>query len=262
MNDILLDIAANKRREVAAIYPDDRALRHLIEAYDALPPTYSMSASLRSVPGGVIAEFKRRSPSKGDIFPMADVADVITRYVEAGAAACSVLTDVRYFGGSGADLALARTLSGSVPLLRKDFVVSAAQIYQARLLGASAILLIAAILTADELEQFNGLAHTLGMEALVEIHDISELNKINFRPDMLGVNNRNLSSFHTDVAHSMRLISSLPTDTVLVAESGIRNAADLRRLRDVGFTGFLIGEAFMSSPDPGETLKQFINETI
>ena len=262
MNDILLTIAENKRREIAAIYPGDSALQQLVAVYDRLPETYSMSASLRSAPAGIIAEFKRRSPSKGDIFPMADVAEVIPQYVQAGAAACSVLTDTRFFGGSASDLALARTLAGSVPLLRKDFVIAPAQIYNARLLGASAILLIAAILTSDELEQYNNLAHTLGMEALVEIHDISELDKINFCPDMLGVNNRNLSSFHTDVNHSMELVASLPTDTLLVAESGIKTPADLRRLRDAGFTGFLIGEAFMSTPDPGKTLKNFLHETV
>ncbi|MDE6644652.1 MAG: indole-3-glycerol phosphate synthase TrpC [Muribaculaceae bacterium] len=262
MNDILQKIAANKRREVAAIYPGDRALQHLIAVYDKLPDTHSMAASLRSTPGGIIAEFKRRSPSKGEIFPMADVAEVIPQYVQGGAAACSVLTDTRYFGGASTDLAVARTLAGGVPLLRKDFVVTPAQIYNARLLGASAILLIAAILTPDELEQYNNLAHTLGMEALVEIHDISELDKINFHPDMLGVNNRDLSSFHTDVNHSMELVASLPADTLLVAESGIKTPADLCRLRDAGFTGFLIGEAFMSTPEPGATLKKFINATV
>lgn len=262
MNDILLEIAANRRREIAALYPDDRALPHTVADHGTLLPTFSMSESLRETPGGIIAEFKRRSPSKGDIFPMADIVDVIPQYVSAGAAACSVLTDTRYFGGSTADLANARTLSGTVPLLRKDFIISPAQIHEARLLGASAILLIAAILTPDELEQYNDLAHTLGMEALVEIHDITELDKIRFRPDMLGVNNRNLSSFHTDVNHSMNLIGSLPADTVLVAESGIRNSTDLCRLRDAGFTGFLIGEAFMSSAHPADTLKNFINETI
>lgn len=218
-----------------------------------------MSESIRKNPGGIIAEFKRRSPSKGDIAPMADVARIVPQYVEAGAAACSILTDTRFFGGSNADLAVAQTLAHETPLLRKDFIVSSVQIEEARALGASAILLIAAILSAKELSEFNDRAHKYRMEALVEIHDLKELDKLSFTPDMLGVNNRNLSSFHTDVAHSFELVKSLPKDTLLVAESGIKTPDDLKRLRDAGFSGFLIGEAFMSSPNPGEILKQFIN---
>lgn len=260
MNDILSEIARNKRAEVRALYPDESQLQKFMVDCQ-LPQVFSMSSSLRTTPGGIIAEFKRRSPSKRDISPMADVAEVIPAYVKSGAAACSVLTDTRFFGGSTADLAMARTMSAGVPLLRKDFIVAPPQIYEARLLGASAILLIAAILTSDEMARYNSLAHTLGMEALVEIHDFSELNKITFAPDMLGVNNRNLSSFHTDINHSLDLASRLPSDTLLIAESGIKTPDDLRRLRDAGFTGFLIGEAFMSTDNPGETLKKFIHET-
>lgn len=258
MNDILKIIAENKRREVDALY---RFQKKPYIAQDKLwlKPVYSLSESLLSKKGGIIAEFKRRSPSKGDIAPMADVAKIIPKYCESGAAACSVLTDTRFFGGSPADLAVAQTLAHETPLLRKDFIISKIQIEEARALGASAVLLIAAILSKQELEEFNSYAHSFRMEALVEIHDVKELEKLTFTPDILGVNNRNLSSFHTDVARSFELVNSLPKDCVLVAESGIKTPEDIRRLRDVGFQGFLIGEAFMSTSDPGKTLKNFID---
>lgn len=262
MNDILSKMARNRRNEVMALYPNDTVLQKMIADCNQLPLTFSMSSSLRNTPGGIIAEFKRRSPSKGDIFPMADAAEVIPAYVNNGAAGCSVLTDTRFFGGSTVDLAIARKLSNNVPLLCKDFIVTPAQIYEARLLGASAILLIAAILTSEEITRYNSLAHSLGMETLVEIHDFIELDKITFTPDMLGVNNRDLFSFHTDITHSLDLASRLPSGILLVAESGIKTPDDMLRLRDAGFTGFLIGEAFMSTYDPGATLKKFIHETI
>ena len=260
MNDILQIIAENKRREIEARYPYSTEIRYYDEDEVFEKAVYSMSKSLREKEVGIIAEFKRRSPSKGDIFPMADVAEIIPEYLNNGAAACSVLTDTRFFGGADTDLALARTLSESMPLLRKDFIVSEIQIKEARILGASAILLIAAILAKEELEKFNAYAHSLGLESLVEIHDIKELDKLTFQPDMLGVNNRNLSSFHTDVTHSYQLARLLPQECVLVAESGIKTPEDVKRLRDVGFSGFLIGEAFMSSSNPGKTLQRFLHE--
>lgn len=264
MIDILQKIARNKRTEINALYPDEKARQTIIQQATAkkVAATVSMSGSLRETPGGIIAEFKRRSPSRADIFPMADVTEIIPQYAAKGAAACSVLTDTRFFGGCNADLAIASNLSPNTPLLRKDFIVDPIQIHEARLLGANAVLLIAAILTPEEMASCNSIAHSLGMEALVEIHDSCELDKITFIPDMLGVNNRNLSTFHTDINHSLHLASGLPADTLLVAESGIRTPDDARRLRDAGFTGFLIGEALMSSPDPGATLKRFINETV
>lgn len=260
MNDILKVIAENKKREIKALYPDYKVTPYFPITNVTQLPVVSMSKRLKEVKGGIIAEFKRRSPSKGDIFPMADVSQIIPEYKKGGAAACSVLTDTRFFGGSNSDLALARTLSGEMPLLRKDFIVSKIQIEEAKFLGASAILLIAAIIEKEDLEQYNNFAHQLGLEVLVEVHDIRELDKLNFMPDMLGVNNRNLSSFHTDINHSFKLIDALPKECVLVAESGIKTPDDIKRLRDKGFSGFLIGEAFMSSPHPGQTLERFIYE--
>ena len=260
MTDILQTITVNKKREIEALYRFNSRPANIVVDKLWLKPVYSMSQSLKDTPGGIIAEFKRRSPSKGDIFPMADVAKIIPEYLKGGAAACSILTDTRFFGGSAADLAVAQTLAGETPLLRKDFIISKIQIEEARALGASAILLIAAILSKEQLEEFHLYAHKFNMETLVEIHSLSELDKINFKPDMLGVNNRNLSSFHTDVKHSQELASALPKDCVWVAESGIKSPDDIKRLRDWGFTGFLIGEAFMSTPNPGETLRKFLNE--
>ena len=258
MKDILQTIAENKKREVKALFDKDTDFVSIFDDAFQLP-VYSMAERLRTTKGGIIAEFKRRSPSKGEISPMADICEIIPEYLQSGAAACSVLTDTRFFGGAATDLSLARTLSQNMPLLRKDFIISESQIIEARKLGASAVLLIAAILSKEELKKYNSVTHDLGMEALIEIHDINELDKICFTPDMLGVNNRNLASFHTDISHSYELIDSLPKDTVLVAESGIRTPDDVKRLKNIGFTGFLIGEAFMSSPNPGKTLKQFIN---
>ena len=259
MNDILHAITENKRRELKALFPaEDKILQEITNL--SLPPVFSMSKSLKKTPGGIIAEFKRRSPSKGEIAPMADVERVIRQYHDHGAAACSVLTDTRFFGGAPSDLALARVHSGKTPLLRKDFIISKVQIAEARKLGASAVLLIAAMLSKEELFDFNEYAHFLNMEALVEIHDLKELNKIEFMPDMLGVNNRNLSSFNTDLNNSLDLIKYLPKDCVLVAESGIKSPEEVKHLKEAGFTGFLIGESFMSASNPGAILKNFINE--
>lgn len=260
MKDILQIIAENKRREIHALYPFTNFKKYFEDSKLQNIPVYSISKSLKEKEVGIIAEFKRRSPSKGEISPMADIEKIIPEYLKNGAAACSVLTDTRFFGGAPSDLALARTISEDMPLLRKDFIVSEIQIEEAKFLGASAILLIAAILSKKELENFNSYAHHLGLEVLLEIHDIKELDKLSFHPDMLGVNNRNLSSFHTDVNHSYKLASLLPKECLLVAESGIKTPEDVKRLKDSGFTGFLIGETFMSTPHPGETLHRFIHE--
>lgn len=261
MKDILKRIADNKRKEIEALFPyvSDISLKDL---GDRLPEVHSMRESILKSPGGIISEFKRRSPSKGEICPMGDVSEIVREYKDNGASAISVLTDTVFFGGSVADLAVARGISANVPLLRKDFIISKVQIAEARRYGASAVLLIAAILSDDELSELNDYAHSLNLEALVEIHNLKELDKIKFLPDMLGVNNRNLNSFHTDVNHSFEIAEKLPSGTILVAESGIKTPEDIKRLRDKGFQGFLIGEAFMSTPNPGATLSCFIKESL
>jgi indole-3-glycerol phosphate synthase len=222
-----------------------------------------MRRALEASPTGIIAEFKRRSPSKGWLSPDAKVCDIVPAYGRAGASACSILTDSCFFGGACSDLSRVRH-QVSLPLLRKDFVIDAYQLYQARVLGADAVLLIAAILTGNECERFAAIARQLGMEVLLEVHSESELSHLNENVDMLGVNNRHLGTFHTDVNNSFRMIRPVKSRAgnapLLVSESGIPDACTVRKLRDAGFQGFLIGETFMKTADPAGALAEFIRE--
>lgn len=258
--DILKKIAATKRLEVEAmkdVMPEN-ILRELALSCQRQP--LDMRSSIINLNPGIIAEHKRRSPSKGEISPMSQVEDVAKAYADNGAAAMSVLTDTPYFGGSLEDLAVARKAAPGLPLLRKEFIVDAYQIYQARVYGADAILLIAAMISGDEIRKFNDIAHSLGLQTLVELHVEEELKSLPSDADMVGVNNRNLKSFHTDIDNGLQLANALPSGMVKIAESGIKTPQDIRRLTEAGFNGFLIGESFMSTPDPGTTLKEFIKE--
>ncbi len=253
-----MEIAATKKREVEAmkkIIPED-LMTELALKCKRQP--LSMSASIRTHHPAIIAEHKRRSPSKGEISPMSNVADVASLYACGGAAAMSVLTDTTYFGGSLEDLAVARQAVSALPLLRKEFIVDEYQIKQARLFGADAILLIAAMISKEDILRFNKLAHSLGLETLIEIHSEDELKAIPEDADMVGVNNRDLTSFSTDIHNAIRLIESLPAEKVKVAESGIKTPEDLKRLSGVGFDAFLIGEALMSSSSISESLSKFL----
>ena len=259
MNNILQQIVDNKRREIEALNARGGDIFTELNPRLFLNSRPSMSRAIKESATGIIAEFKRRSPSKGEIHPLALVNDIVPEYASAGAAACSVLTDTVYFGGSLSDLALASEAT-RLPLLRKDFVIDQRQIYEAKIFGASAVLLIAAILSFDEIVRFTSLAHRLGLEVLLELHSVDELDRFSPEVDMVGVNNRDLTSFHTDTATSLDMVSLLPSDIVKIAESGISSPEEIRRLRDAGYDGFLIGERFMSHRSPGEALKQFINE--
>ncbi|GHV66462.1 indole-3-glycerol phosphate synthase [Bacteroidia bacterium] len=264
MQDILSQIVANKRIEVAVQkqkLPLDTLIANGKE--DLLRPTASLRKALLDG-SGIIAEFKRKSPSKGWLFPNAQIKEVVPLYEKNGASACSVLTDEVFFGGKLADLQQARALV-RLPLLRKDFVVDEYQLYEARIAGADAVLLIASILTVDECKRFAEKARELGLEVLLEIHDEKELSHLHANIDMVGVNNRNLGTFHTDVENSFQLVHSLRAhvrrdNVLLVSESGISKPTDVKQLREVGFSGFLIGERFMKGGQPGEELKQFIKE--
>ena len=217
-----------------------------------------MRQSLASSATGIIAEFKRKSPSKGWLHPGARVQDVLPFYAEGGASACSILTDGDFFGGSLSDLQQARRLV-NIPLLRKDFIVDPYQLYQARVMGADAVLLIAACLSKEECAQLAATAHSLQLEVLLEVHSAEELDHVNADIDMLGVNNRHLGTFDTDVKHSFTLIDQLKGYApLLVSESGISQAETVKQLRAAGFRGFLIGETFMKTAQPGETLRNFI----
>lgn len=257
--NILMEIAATKRREVEAmkkVLPEE-LLSEL--ALSCNRSSLDMSRSIRTHQPAIIAEHKRRSPSKGEISPMSSIAEVARIYASEGAAAMSVLTDTPYFGGSLEDLAVARQAAPALPLLRKEFIVDEYQIKQARLYGADAILLIAAMISAEEIRRFNDAAHALGLQTLVEIHSAEELRAVPEDADMVGVNNRDLTSFSTDISNSMRLIEALPSGILKIAESGIKTPEDLHNLKGAGFDGFLIGEALMSSSSPGESLFRFIH---
>ncbi|MFR9566418.1 MAG: indole-3-glycerol phosphate synthase TrpC [Rikenellaceae bacterium] len=227
-------------------------------------PVISMSKALRqSTKGGIIAEFKRRSPSKGWINEAADARSVIGGYRKMGAAACSVLTNEEFFGGSLEFLKLARAVAGDMPLLRKEFIIDERQIFEARVAGADAVLLIAAALSVEECYRLSEVAHSVGLEVLLEIHSEDELSHFNKFVDMLGVNNRNLGSFVTDINNSFRLAEHMRErggDVVLVSESGIDSSQTIKKLADVGFRGFLIGETFMRTAQPDKALEDLINE--
>lgn len=258
--NILKEIASTKLIEVAAmkkVMPEG-LITDMATVCERIP--LNMSQSIRTNQPAIIAEHKRRSPSKGEISPMSNVEEVARVYASGGASAMSVLTDTPYFGGSLEDLAVARRAAPDLPLLRKEFIVDEYQIRQARIYGADAILLIAAMIPAEDVRHFNDLAHSLGLQTLVEIHSEAELEAVPDDADMVGVNNRDLSSFSTDISNALRLIDSLPANILKIAESGIKTPADLQRLLNVGFDGFLIGEALMSTPSPEEALSKFLNQ--
>jgi indole-3-glycerol phosphate synthase len=208
----------------------------------------------------VIAEHKRRSPSRGAIREDLEPADVARRYASAGAAALSVLTDEPFFGGQLGHLSEARAAT-ELPTLRKDFVVDAWQIAEARAAGADAVLLIVAALSDGELRQLLGEARGLGVDALVEVHDGGELERaLSAGARLVGVNNRDLRTLAVSLETSVGLAPRIPDEVVAVAESGIKSGQDLRRLRDVGFDACLVGEHLMSAPDPGAALRRLLEE--
>lgn len=258
MKDILSEIIEHKRPEVEAAR---RAVpRAELEKIAALmPPARSMRQSLEASASGIISEFKRRSPSKGWINRDARPGEIVPAYAAAGAAAISILTDTDYFGGSLDDLRAARPATPA-PILRKEFIIDSYQLLQARAAGADAVLLIAAAISPGLCRDLTLEAHALGLEVLLEIHSPGELDCVLPETDMVGVNNRNLGTFHTDVQNSVRLAALLPRDKTLVSESGISSPDTVRSLRQAGFRGFLIGENFMKSPDPAAALAGFIAE--
>lgn len=240
--DILQEIVAHKQEELRLMRAKKPSLRD----------------ALLASPTGIIAEFKRRSPSKGwikeegraDIIPLA--------YQNAGAAALSILTDKYYFGGHDSFILTARASGVTLPILYKNFIIDEFQLYEAALCGASAVLLIAACLTKADCATLIQKAHSLGLEVLLEMHSEQELEYADLQPDLCGINNRNLGSFKTEVENSFRLAELLPSDAIKVSESGISNPETVKSLRQAGFRGFLIGENFMKTPDPGHSLAEFI----
>ena len=258
MSHILDTIMATKAVEVAQA-KERVPLRELERAVAALDaPCRSLRASLLSHKGGVISEFKRRSPSKDWIKRDADVSQIIPAYEAAGAAALSILTDATYFGGSLADVEQARPLT-SLPILRKEFVLDEYQLFQARAAGADACLLIVAAIGPRSCVELAREAHNIGLEVILEIHAAEEIATYSDYVDVIGVNNRNLKVFRTDTAQSELLFPLLPPEALPISESGLLQPETARHLQDVGYKGFLVGEAFMKTERPGDALKTYLS---
>ena len=261
MKDILEEIVAHKRMEVEQF---KRSIPPTM-LYDAVEkmvdqPVVSMRKSLMESESGIIAEFKRKSPSKGWIKEQGRAEEIPLSYQQNGASALSILTDEKYFGGRDTFIKTARESGVTLPVLYKNFVVDEYQLFQARLCGASAVLLIAADLKLDECRSLLRMAHELNLEVLLEMHAESELDYAALEPDMCGINNRNLGTFITDIQNSYHLAELLPKDACKVSESGISDPQTVRELRNVGFRGFLIGETFMKAENPGDALRLFIEK--
>jgi indole-3-glycerol phosphate synthase len=256
--NILDKIVIDKRKEVdlrKSLIP----IRQLEQSVLFERQTNSLAQNLRTSNSGIIAEHKRRSPSKSVINQDLNVQDVAKGYENAGVCGMSVLTDGKYFGGSLDDLLVARA-SCNLPLLRKEFVINTYQIIEAKAYGADVILLIAAILTRDEIQQFSELAKSLNLDVLLEVHNEEELHK-SIMPslDMLGVNNRNLKTFEVSLKTSKLLSKQIPNDFVKISESGISSVKAIKELQPYGYKGFLIGENFMKTDNPGASATEFIN---
>ncbi len=254
--NILDDIVAYKKKEV-----EKRKSKKPVATLEMLPlfssPAYSLKRFLMDVNlTGIIAEFKRKSPSKGIINDTAHVIPVTYAYTSNGASGLSILTDEHFFGGSLDDLITARI--NELPILRKEFIIDEYQIIESKAYGADVILLIAAILTPEQVKEFTLTAHGLGLEVLLEIHDEAELGHINERTDIVGVNNRNLKTFSVDLEQSVHLSHHIPKEKIKISESGIHSIKDIQYLKSFGFNGFLIGENFMKQPDPGLAFMQFV----
>lgn len=261
MKDVLSDIVAWKRIEVAKAKEQvaEREIHVRVEQMlgGEVP---SMAKAIKDSASGIIAEFKRKSPSKGWI-KESGRADVIPLdYQTNGAAAISLLTDEKFFGGCDTFITKAKESGVHIPILYKNFVIDEYQLFQARLCGASAVLLIAACLRKDEYRQLLRMAHELQLEALLETHSEEEVEYADYLPDLCGVNNRNLGTFITDVNNSLRLAPLLPQDVVKVSESGISDPQTVRKLKMAGYGGFLIGESFMKTDNPGKALNEFIGK--
>ncbi len=259
MKDVLDEIVAYKRVEVEGFkqqLPPSHIYILVEEVMDIAQP--SMREALMNSSSGIIAEFKRKSPSKGWIKEDGKANEIPLSYQQNGASAISILTDEKYFGGNDRFIKEARESGVTIPILYKNFVIDEYQLFQARLCGASAVLLIAADLSLVECKSLMHIAHELGLEVLLEMHEERELDYAELEPDMYGINNRNLGTFITDVQNSFRLASRLPEQVCKVSESGISNPDTVKMLRMAGFRGFLIGENFMKEHNPGQSLNDFI----
>jgi len=256
---LLDEIIAYKRREVISckeLFPIKELEKNSFFSREVL----SLKASVLSpYKTGIIAEFKRKSPSKGIINNHTFVDDVTQSYAASGASGLSILTDFNFFGGSIDDLMIARQ-TNQIPILRKEFIIDEYQLIEAKAYGADAILLIAAVLNKLEISDLYKASKSLGLEVLVEIYDKEEIEKINGNADLIGINNRNLKTFEVNLEHSKDLVKMLPKELPKIAESGISSPDTIKDLRKNGFDGFLIGENFMKTSNPGFAFNNFVNQ--
>ncbi len=261
MINILENIVAAKKIEVEdkKSFADLDWYKHFSTDFDR--KCFSLKENLMCENStGIIAEFKRRSPSKG-WFKTADYSApaIVMCYEQYGAAGASILTDTDFFGGDLPDITVCRAVS-NLPILRKDFIIDEIQILEGKAYGADVILLIAAILTPERVEALAIEAKKYGLEVLLELHEEAELGHICDAVDMIGINNRNLKTFEVDINHSIKLSKQLPADKIKIAESGIDDIETIKVFKDAGFKGFLIGEKFMKEPHPGEAFEQFVQQ--
>lgn len=257
--EILQTIIERKKCEVAAL-KEITPINTLQKSPYFERECFSLSQRLTSQKQtGIIAEFKRKSPSKGWIAQQADALQITTQYAQQPIAGISILTDKTFFGGNNDDLLQVREQI-KIPILRKDFIIDPYQLYEAKAIGADVILLIAAALDPAHVAQLTNTAKALGMEVLLELHNDQELSHINSEIDIVGINNRNLKTFEVDITTSQQLFDKLPTSVAKISESGISTVEKIQRLQQVGFDGFLIGEKFMKTNKPVETLKRFVQK--
>ncbi|KQR94946.1 indole-3-glycerol phosphate synthase [Chryseobacterium sp. Leaf180] len=255
--NILDKIIETKKQEIA-FSKSKIPLQQLKDSEFFERKTLSLEDSLRKK-SGIIAEFKRQSPSKGIINNLVSPLEVISKYEKFGAGAVSILTDHDYFGGSFNDIESVRNQI-NIPILRKDFMIDEYQFYEAKAMGADAVLLIAACLSISEIVEFTELAEELALSVLLEIHDESELKHISKKNTVVGINNRNLKDFKVDLQHSIQLKNQLPNDVLSIAESGIYSMDDFKFLKEKGFDGFLMGGYFMKHENPGNQFENFMNQ--
>ncbi|WP_432708812.1 indole-3-glycerol phosphate synthase TrpC [Pedobacter sp.] len=259
----ILDKIVLRKREEVALSKMEVSIRELEAAANFNRTPYSFKTFLLDKNrSGIIAEFKRKSPSKGIINNTSTVQEVTTAYADAGASALSVLTDTEFFGGHRDDIIKARA-ANTIPILRKDFVIDEYQLFEAKAMGADIVLLIAAILTPKEIISLTARAKSMGLNVLLEVHNEVELQRsVCEGLDAIGVNNRNLGDFTVNIQTSFDLVDQIPADFLKISESAISDTETIKQLKAVGYHGFLIGENFMKTTDPGLAMRRFVNELI
>jgi indole-3-glycerol phosphate synthase len=261
MITILENIIDNKKKELA-LQKRMTPVKELEKSIWFGRDTISLSDYLRdNSRTGIIAEFKRKSPSKGVINSTSSVDDVTSGYFREGASGVSILTDTQFFGGYSSDLLRVRG-KNAFPILRKDFIVDEYQVIESKSIGADVILLIAAALESQQILKLSVLARSLNMEILMEIHDYKELDKVNEHVNIIGVNNRNLKTFEVNTGISVEVADKIPSGFQKISESGISSAEIIKTMRHIGYDGFLMGEKFMSTPDPVNAFSEFVKELI